>query len=1203
MFASIGTPAVFMTAKLEQLTPGTNVRGILPANALAVIQSVTWFGPDTIEAIYKDSSNRITSEIIGRDKEQSLEIVQQGRAWAFDGDGAKFRLVSEAHRIRLAHLFDPVLAVHTSTVQPLPHQITAVYESMLPRQPLRFLLADDPGAGKTIMAGLLIKELIARGDLRRCLVITPGSLSEQWQDELLKKFNLNFEICTNDKLEAAGLNWFIGNNLVIARLDKLSRDESVQDKLTNPDCQWDLIIFDEAHKLAATYAGNDPKYTKRYQLAQRLGPTTRHLLLMTATPHNGKDQDFDLFMALLDGDRFEGKRRDGVHVLACDDMMRRMVKENLLKFDGTPLFPERRAHAVPYELTDEENVLYSAVSAYVRDEFNRADKIADGKRKVSVGFALTLLQRRLASSPQAIFKSLQRRHDRLDTQLQELKMGQKNVVIVPDGVLIDEDDIEDFEDDPTSESEVASSEVIDQATAAKTIVELEQEIITLARLVDLSRKVIISGVDRKWKELSGLLSEVYPPQSSTSVSNYEVPAGPAAGKPKRKLVIFTEHRDTLDYLQARLIKFFGREEPIVHIHGGMGREERLKVQEQFKSLPEVLILLATDAAGEGINLQRAHLMVNYDLPWNPNRLEQRFGRIHRIGQTEVCHLWNLIAINTREGEVYKTLLDKLEQARRALGGQVYDVLGKLQFQGAPLRDLLIEAIRYGDNPEVRARLREKVEGGVNHEHLTSLVEEGALNKSVLDSARIAQLRVEMERAEAARLQPHYVEAFFRDAFQQLGGVMRPAPNEDRRYSIERVPGVILARDRQIGVLAPVLPRYERVTFEKDKLASDGQIPAAFLCPGHPLLDCTLDLTIERNRDLLRQGTVLVDDRDSGTMPRVLVYLEHVVEDGVMTRMGDQDVPRTVSRQLLYVEMKPNGEKQSFSYAPYLDYRPLKNSEDPSVEQILAAPELSWAAGSLEREAMVFAIQHAVPKHFEKVKEDKLSLIDKTANAVKQRLSAAINYWDHRAQQLREQERAGGTPGRLNSAQAQRRAEDLDARLHKRLGQLELERHLKSKPPAVVGACLVVPAGLLAKIKGGDASSSTDPVDTQISAARARSIVLNIEKGLGFSAIDRELEKLGYDIESIDHRNSKVRFIEVKGRNADASTIIVTQNEVRYSLNKPDDFILALVRFNADGTHQTYYITNPFDREPGFGVSSQEYDIKKLLSLPGAKRII
>ena len=341
-----------------------------------------------------------------------------------------FRLVSEAHRIRLAHLFDPVLAVHTSVVEPLPHQITAVYDSMLPRQPLRFLLADDPGAGKTIMAGLLMKELIARGDLQRCLVVCPGSLAEQWQDELYRRFHLPFEILTNDKLEAARTgNWFLENNFVIARLDKLTRNEDVQAKLTVPDGRWDLIVCDEAHKMSATYFGGEVKYTKRYRLGQLLSTITRHFLLMTATPHNGKEEDFQLFMALLDGDRFEGRFRDGVHTADVSDLMRRMVKENLLKFDATPLFPERIANTVPYKLVGRRGALYKAVTDYVRDEFNRAEALENDKRAGTVGFALTILQRRLASSPEAIYQSLRRRQERLESRLRELELFQRGAAI------------------------------------------------------------------------------------------------------------------------------------------------------------------------------------------------------------------------------------------------------------------------------------------------------------------------------------------------------------------------------------------------------------------------------------------------------------------------------------------------------------------------------------------------------------------------------------------------------------------------------------------------------------------------------------------------------------------------------------------------------------------------------------------------------
>ena len=400
-------------ARLEELTRGSSVKGVLP-DGLVTVVDVQWHGSEVVELIYRDAAGKLGSELLYRDREPTLDIAAAGVPWSFDGDGALFRLVSEAHRIRLAHLFDPVLAVHTSVVEPLPHQITAVYDAMLQRQPLRFLLADDPGAGKTIMAGLLIKELIARGDLQRCLVVCPGSLAEQWQDELYRRFHLPFEILTNDKLEAARTgNWFLETNLVIARLDKLSRNEDVQEKLKAPDCRWDLIICDEAHKMSASYFGGEIKYTKRYRLGQLLSTLTRHFLLLTATPHNGKEEEFQLFMALLDGDRFEGRFRDGVHVADVSDLMRRMVKENLLKFDGTPLFPERIAYTMSYKLSDAEAHLYKAVTDYVTQEFNRAEALQNDKRAGTVGFALTILQRRLASSPEAIYQSLCRRHKRL----------------------------------------------------------------------------------------------------------------------------------------------------------------------------------------------------------------------------------------------------------------------------------------------------------------------------------------------------------------------------------------------------------------------------------------------------------------------------------------------------------------------------------------------------------------------------------------------------------------------------------------------------------------------------------------------------------------------------------------------------------------------------------------------------------------------
>jgi SNF2 family DNA or RNA helicase len=1188
-------------AALEDLKTNCVLRGLLP-NGVVTVVGVKWFGTGALELTYKDATGRVGNELLYRDRESELEIVEQGRPWSFDGDGALFRLVSEAQRIHLAHLFDPVLAVHTSVVDPLPHQITAVYESMLPRQPLRFLLADDPGAGKTIMAGLLIKELIARGDLQRCLVVCPGSLAEQWQDELWRRFHLPFEILTNDKLEAARTgNWFMETNLAIARLDKLSRNEDVQQKLQAPDCRWDLVVCDEAHKLSATFFGGEIKYTKRYRLAQLLSTLTRHFLLMTATPHNGKEEDFQLFMALLDGDRFEGRFRDGVHTADVSDLMRRMVKENLVKFDATPLFPQRIAYTVSYTLSDAEASLYKAVTDYVREEFNRADALENDKRAGTVGFALTILQRRLASSPEAIYQSLRRRRERLESKLREMELlhrgGQVAASLPNQGPQLDADDVEDLDEAPDSEIEQIEEQVLDQSTAARSIEELRLEIETLKRLEALAHAIRRSGEDRKWRELATLLGEIFTPAAIANRladppapydAGVEAPPKPQPS-PRQKLVVFTEHRDTLNYLLSRISTLLGRESAVVTIHGGMGREERMNAQEAFRHDPEVQVLLATDAAGEGINLQRAHLMVNYDLPWNPNRLEQRFGRIHRIGQTEVCHLWNLVAEETREGDVYRKLLEKLEQARTALGGQVFDVLGKMQFEGQPLRDLLIEAIRYGDLPEVRARLTRVVENAFDRGALQDLLEDHALAHDAMDASRVHRIREDMERAEARRLQPHYIESFFLEAFRRLSGNAKQ--REPRRFEITSVPAAVRSRDRLIGTGQPVQPRYERIAFDKDLVAPQGLPPAAFVCPGHPLLNAVIDLTLERHRELLRRGTVLVDDRDPGLSPRVLFFLEHAIQDGSTTPSGDR---RVVSKRLLFVEIGADGPPRHVNYAPYLDYRPLANG-DPSVDAILSRSECAWIDREVETRALGHAIAEVVPEHLAEVRDRKLALLEKTEAAVKDRLTKEINYWDFRAEELKAQERAGKPNARLNSGEACKRADELQGRLQKRLDDLKRERQIAPLPPVALGGLLVVPRGLVEVMSDRWPSEPVAPADTQASAARARQIVMDVERALGFEPVDREFERLGYDIESRISGEGRLRFLEVKGRVSGADTITVTRNEILYSLNKPEDFILAIVEFFEDDGHRVHYVREPFKREPDFGVTSVNYSFAELLA--------
>ena len=553
----------------------------------------------------------------------------------------------------------------------------------------------------------------------------------------------------------------------------------------------------------------------------------RHLLLMTATPHTGIMEDFQLFLALLDADRFEGKPREAAHTISAPDLMRRLVKEKLLKFDGTPLFPERRAYSPTYPLSDSEALLYKQVTEYVQQEMNRAERLkaeGEGRRGAVVGFALTTLQRRLASSPEAIYQSLARRRKRLLNRVAEERLRKRGGELaaelgtptVPDEFRDIEDEF-DIDDLPDAELEELEEKVVDEASAARTMAELETEIASLATLEELAAQVRVSGADRKWEELAGILQHT--PEMFDSYGN------------RRKLIIFSEHRDTLNYLVEKLRTLLGRAESVVAIHGGMPRDERRKMQEAFTQDKNVLVLVATDAAGEGINLQRAHLMVNYDLPWNPNRIEQRFGRIHRIGQTEVCHLWNLVAEDTREGLVFQRLFAKLEEQRKALGDQVFDVLGEA-LSGKALRELLIEAVRYGEQPNVRARLHAVVDATVGNT-LREVVHDRALVHDVMTMADVERIRDEMERAEARKLQPHFIRAFFMEAFALLGGAVRE--REPGRFEITHVPAELRRRDRQIGIGAPMLRRYQRVTFEKELIAVEGRPLAEYVTPGHPLL--------------------------------------------------------------------------------------------------------------------------------------------------------------------------------------------------------------------------------------------------------------------------------------------------------------------------------------------------------------------------------
>lgn len=1134
---------------LHELKAGQRVRGLVAAGDVVIV-AVEPHGDAVLNVVYRGDDGHIADRLLTLEDLGRIEVAT-GRRWSFDADGAAFKLASEARRIQLAHLFDPFAAVGSSTIQPLPHQIEAVYGRLLPLQPLRFLLADDPGAGKTIMSGLYIRELMLRGDLDRCLVIAPGSLVEQWQEELFDKFDLRFDILSRDMVEAARTgNPFQERNLLIARLDQLSRSEELQAKLAVSD--WDLVIVDEAHKMSARLYGDEVTRTLRFQLGELVRDRARNLLLLTATPHNGSNEDFLLFLSLLDPDRFAGRLRHAKHLPDVSDLMRRYVKENLLTFDGKRLFRERRATTVNYDLTPDEMRLYEAVSSYVQDGMGRAQAMEQGgdrRRGLAVGFALAALQRRLASSPEAIFQSLRRRKEKLTAQLlQAQKAGTLGEVQRLGGRLADPDGF-DSEDFDAEEFEQLEDEAIENAMTAESIVELEREITELRVLEMLASDLRASGQDKKWVELRDILQS----------DEFNTPGEP------RKLIVFTEHRDTLNYLEGKIRTLLGREEAVVVIHGGVKREDRRRVQDAFRNDPAVKILVATDAAGEGVNLQRANLMVNYDLPWNPNRIEQRFGRIHRIGQEQICHLWNLVAHGTREGMVFQRLFAKIEQQRGLYGDQIYDVLGDSEINRS-LQDLLLEAIRYGKDPAVLAKVEEVIDSEIGN-RLKTVLDERALASNVLDASSISEIRHRMEEALSRKLQPGFIQAFFTAALDDVGG--RIAPRETGRFEITRVPATVRSRDREVAAGGPLLTAYERVTFDKDRISTgQGSVRAELLSPGHPLLNALIASTLDRHGATLSAGTTFIDPTDAGDTVRLLIYLEHTITDGRL----EHGTRKVISRRFQFVEVTEAGDITDPGAEPYLNYEPL----DDNTRQLLAELDTRWGDDGVDQTARSWATANLASPHFAEVADVTKARIERTRRAVEERLNSEIRYWDARAAELKQQELHGKKP-RLNSGRARQRADDLEARKTRRLRELDIEADLVNHAPTVVAAALVVPQGLIDRLGGLDVIE----IDPEVAAETDRlavAAVIEAERALGRVPVEQDHNNPGFDILSEDPATGIVYQIEVKGHRPANPEIKVRARQVRQAKQNPERFRLAVVRVPNGQTEPTTvrYFIRPFD---------------------------
>ncbi|MGB9888810.1 MAG: DEAD/DEAH box helicase, partial [Anaerolineae bacterium] len=791
----------------------------------------------------------------------------------FSGDAESFFLALEAHRIRLAHQFDPLLAVNISQVDPLPHQIDAVYHHILRQPRIRFLLADDPGAGKTIMAGLLLKELQARGLVHRALIVVPGHLKDQWLREMKERFGETFTVVDRAVVGATwGRNIWQEQSWIITSMDFAKQDEVMA---ALAETTWDLVVVDEAHKLAAYRYGTKVSRTQRYRLGEVLSRIGHFLLFLTATPHRGDPENFRLFLDLLLPGMFATPDLLMESVRQGDNpLFLRRLKEDLRDFAGRPLFPPRHVHTQTFRLHDDEKRLYNAVTAYVQTEYNKA--FAADKRNVA--FALLILQRRLASSVRAARRSLERRRARLE---ELLRLGRW----LAEHDTLDEEALEDA---PEAERLRQEEDLVARLTAAETREELQAEIRTLDELVRLARAAESREVETKLAELRRVMEDEHLRQTG------------------EKLLIFTESRDTLEYLAERL-RAWGY--AVVTLHGAMGLDERIRAEHEFREKAQVMV--STEAGGEGINLQFCSLMVNYDIPWNPNRLEQRMGRIHRYGQTKEVHIYNLVAAETLEGRVMEALFRKLERIRATLGSdRVFDVIGEVVV-GRSLQELILDAVTQRRTlEEILAEIE-----AVPDEEAIRKAREAALEALATRHINLQEVLGESRRARESRLVPEYIEQFFVRAARFLD--LRLERRQDGLWRLPHVPLALREVPQEFRHrYGEVFPEYNRIAFDKETAR---QKEAVFVAPGHPLLESLIERVLERCADDLGKGAVFADP--DGRLDGYLWFLEGEIHDGAGEIVGrrlfalfqsaDGGDPRPVNSSVLWdlLPLPPAAEAQ------------------------------------------------------------------------------------------------------------------------------------------------------------------------------------------------------------------------------------------------------------------------------------------------------
>lgn len=1070
------------------------------------------------------NTDKFRDIILSLDQVAKLESSPENAS--FDGDPKRFRLGVEALRIGLAYEYDPYFSLSIARVDPLPHQLEAVYDYFLRLPRIRFLLADDPGSGKTIMAGLLIKELKIRGLIKRTLIVAPANLTFQWQRELLDKFRERFEVVKGDTLRTNyGMNPWQERDQVVTSVSWVSRVEDARDSLLRSN--WDLIIVDEAHKMSAH---STDKKTLAYQLGEHLSRMTDHYLLMTATPHKGDPENFCLFLELLDKDVYGD-------ISSLEMAMReqeapfylRRVKEALVSFPSPEtgevrqLFTRRNVSTVSFNLNSKETGFYDELTHYVQDQSIKASQ-DDSSRGRALGFIMAMLQRRFASSVYAVRKSLERMRGKREKILADPAAYRKEQILrnIPDA-------FEDLPDEDRQEIMIRLEEFVPDVDP----VSLSEEIDQIKKLIAHAQSLESSEIETKLNRLREVITEQG-----------------VFGDSKMKLLIFTEHRDTLTYLVEKLVSWGLT---VTQIHGGMKIGDRdtpgtrIYAEKEFRESSQVMV--ATEAAGEGINLQFCWFLINYDIPWNPVRLEQRMGRIHRYGQEKDCLIFNFVASNTREGRVLEKLFERIQQIEKDLDpkqtGAVFNVLGDMF--PANLLERMVRDM-YADNKTEKS-ITDRIVNEVDISRFRAITEstlEGLAKRELNLSAIVGKSDIAKER----HLVPEIIEDFFLAAGPVAGIQTKQVRKASKVYRVGKVP-------RNLWIIGEILePRfgrlgkeYKQIVFDKKYLESDPTLE--WVTPGHPLFECVREDILEKTFADLQKGAIFYD------LHRNLSSALDVFSASIQDGLG-----HVVHKRIFVVESRFGESPKVRQPTVFLDL----------VADHVKNIDINEDTFPTPNNARTVLIDQALNPLLKDVSDERRKEIGTIRRHLQKSLDVLIDRENHRYADIYTRIENG--EANLNSVlkRSEERLGDLIHRRETRLGDLIKESDCSIADIKYHGRALALPHPERGSSRIAPIVRNDDVEGIAIDA------VIAYENKAGWEVESVESDNRGFDLiarrQSLEDINSvmQVRFIEVKGRSS-VGDVALTSNEYRTAKRLKEDYWLYVV-FNCSTKPEIYRICNP-----------------------------